>query len=693
MFRKLKKLVPVIVAALSVIVGLGVFETGSRALNPYMPMWEHIPDGEPYVFEDPDNPGTYRLYVYGSHDTRLTDYCGHDLVVWSAPLDDLTDWRYDGVIFESIVNNNADVLFAPDVALKVDEDGNKTYYLYPNNQSYGRNGMVAESDSPIGPFEVCNWKEGSSTSNEGVLGFDPAVFVDDDGRVYGYWGFQESHMAELDPDTMATIKDGCKDLTEEDTGINSCNNNNDVFRFFEASSMRKLKMNGQTKYVFIYSRMSENGEFGLGATNATLAYAYSDTPLGPWTYGGTIVDARSRDVDQNGKTIATYPGGNTHGSIVEVNGQWYIFYHRCINNDQFSRQGTAEPIDVTITDAGEVVISEAEVTSQGLEINGLNPYKKVSAGAMCYGIGSSYVLATYDEEEPGSPVVANRNGGIIGFKYFNFDLPGWQHLTGFDLEIMGKGVDGTITLMIDSPWESSGGTKIGEIEVSANDDRLNITTKHVDLSGFDTLTGKHGLYMVFSGPAGKDICDLYNMQFTGDGIEPTPTPVPSNTPAPATAAPVVPTATPGVNAQAPVPTDVVKVKKGDKFTYKNIKYVVLNATASKATVAVAGTTKKNITKLAIPATVKYSNVSFKVIEIKSNAFAKCKKLKTVLVGKNIIKIGSKAFANCSALKKVTISSTNIKSVGNKVFIGTPKKKSIKLPKSKAKNKVYKKLLK
>ncbi len=39
--------------------------------NPYLPLWEHIPDGEPYVFEDPDQPGKYRVYIYGSHDSRI----------------------------------------------------------------------------------------------------------------------------------------------------------------------------------------------------------------------------------------------------------------------------------------------------------------------------------------------------------------------------------------------------------------------------------------------------------------------------------------------------------------------------------------------------------------------------------------------------------------------------------------------
>ena len=66
--------------------------------NPYLPMWEHIPDGEPYVFEDPDQPGKQRVYIYGSHDSRITDYCGRELVVWSASTDSLSNWRYDGVI-------------------------------------------------------------------------------------------------------------------------------------------------------------------------------------------------------------------------------------------------------------------------------------------------------------------------------------------------------------------------------------------------------------------------------------------------------------------------------------------------------------------------------------------------------------------------------------------------------------------
>ena len=104
-----------------------------------MPLWEHIPDGEPYVFEDPDNPGKQRVYVYGSHDSRITDYCGRELVVWSAPVEDLNHWRYDGEILKVDKNRDgqaisrrglAAVLFAPDVTLVTAPDGTKALVLH-----------------------------------------------------------------------------------------------------------------------------------------------------------------------------------------------------------------------------------------------------------------------------------------------------------------------------------------------------------------------------------------------------------------------------------------------------------------------------------------------------------------------------------------------------------------------------------
>lgn len=128
---------------------------------------------------DPDNPGKYRVYIYGSHDTEVSTYCGRNQVVWSAPVDNLNDWRFDGVIFENVRDANGnllnqegkgDILYAPDVALVVEPNGKKTYYLYPNVQAGGRNGLVAKSDRPDGPFTVTNWSKENPTVTDGVLG-------------------------------------------------------------------------------------------------------------------------------------------------------------------------------------------------------------------------------------------------------------------------------------------------------------------------------------------------------------------------------------------------------------------------------------------------------------------------------------------------------------------------------------------
>ena len=511
----------------------------TQAANPILPMWEYIPDGEPYVFEDPDNPGKFRVYLYGSHDNLVTEYCGRDQVVWSAPIEDLNNWRCDGIIFESrrdangkplYANGQGDVLYAPDVTMKTDADGNKTYYLYPNNQAGGRQGMIAKSSRPDGPFEVCNWSGDDPKLATGDLRFDPAVFVDDDGKVYGYWGFEQSWGAEMDPDNMATVKAGTQAVKD----MIPSNKQDELFRFFEASSMRKIK----DKYVLVYSRWTNDGEFGLPQSNYTLAYAYSDNPLGPFTYGGTIIDGRGRLTTPDGKTIATAtPGGNTHGSIVEINGQWYVFYHRQTGTNEFSRQAMVAPIEVKVTEGpgGKVEISEGEYTSEGFELNGLNPLERHSAGIACYYTGpeparasfpnflftGSYVDALrpkiegydkpYDLRVNHAPVVNNTAGSTVGYKYFNFDNLAGDSNAKLCVNLVPGGIDSTVRIMIDNPVK---GREIGRLDISGS-----LAQEPVELStpvkiGKDSK-GKHALFFVFDSPTkGKSTCTLNNFVFS-----------------------------------------------------------------------------------------------------------------------------------------------------------------------------------
>ncbi len=439
--------------------------------NPYLPLWEHLPDGEPRVFEDPDNPGKYRIYIIGSHDVRFTSYCGPDIRAWSAPVEDLSNWRDEGPIFTYEIEGQWDVMYAPDLVEVKRKDGTKEYYLYPHSRGRNREAMVAKGTRPDGPFTPINMTEdGTRTVPGSIMGFDPAVYIDyitdpndpdyEIGfRAYGYWGFQRSLAGELDQNTMYSLRPGTEAIDyfipasfrygvirdPEGTEYPNVYPDQDLgaFNFFEAASIRKIG----NKYVWVYSGYS-GPDYGVSSTNSALRYAYGDSPLGPWKSGGVLVDSRGPVVAQDGSSLQlTNAGHNTHGSIELINGQWYAFYHKPPRGFGFARQPVVAPVIIkwdekSVADGGKVTIrgydpyaedniwtakdsngneyTGAEVTSEGFHIYGLDPYQYYSAGYACYLSNINTQQDTWDIWDNNMPIANVENGHIIGYKYFGF---------------------------------------------------------------------------------------------------------------------------------------------------------------------------------------------------------------------------------------------------------------------------------
>lgn len=439
-----------------------------QAMNPFLPLDEYIPDGEPHIFGE-------RIYLYGSHDTEGgTRYCAEgNYVCHSAPLDDLSDWRYEGVIFESAQNpyyqkDAFNDLYAPDVV----KGNDGRYYLY-----YGLEGQtatsghnmihVAVSDKPAGKYEHYGFvKNEDGTPYRKYLDDDPAV-MNDDGviRLYHGWSLstvaakahaseRKGHRTPVMPEPgSAEMKYALKpayqmlfNRTDEEImaleeplmGANTVRLKEDMLTiaeephrivpgqydtpkessfyghaFYEASSIRKI--NGI--YYFIYS--SENSN--------ELCYATSKYPDRDFLYRGVIISNGDVGYEGRKKEDRLNMTANNHGSLECVKGQWYIFYHRQTHNSTYSRQACAEPVEI-LEDGS---IRQVQCTSCGLNKGPLLARGTYEAAYACNITNGHMPHATNRIVNADIPYITHdhdihfitniKEETLIGYKYFAFE--------------------------------------------------------------------------------------------------------------------------------------------------------------------------------------------------------------------------------------------------------------------------------
>ncbi|MCQ2522654.1 MAG: family 43 glycosylhydrolase [Lachnospiraceae bacterium] len=439
-----------------------------QIFNPFLPLNEYIPDGEPHVFDG-------RVYIYGSHDREGGyTFCMDDYVTYSADINDLKNWRYEGVIFKASQDPDypqKKYMYAPDV---VRGNDGKYYLYYCMSGDYGVGGYtgsihVAVSDSPKGPFTFLGevkYPDGRTMMD--YVCFDPAA-INDDGEIRLYYGTQydfeeredftlESRYVTSEMDMFGRTKEdilsyldkpeSCKDehcqnqadsimgtvmLTLEDDMLTvkeaphhiipyrTKGTSFEAHPFFEASSMRKV---GNT-YYFVYSSMQ----------NHELCYATSKFPDRGFTFGGTIVSNGDIGFEGRKEKDKHNMTGTTHGSIIQIGEKWYVFYHRLTHKSDYSRQACAQ--EITIAKDGS--IAQVEITSCGL--NGGPLMAKgytypapisciLSNGHMPHGCNS-----IYKESFPNVNHLQNErfiaeicDGTLIGYKYFDM-----QNVSGLRL--------------------------------------------------------------------------------------------------------------------------------------------------------------------------------------------------------------------------------------------------------------------
>lgn len=486
-----------------------------QAFNPFLPLGEYIPDGEPHVFGD-------RLYLFGSHDKEAGEtFCMLDYAGWSAPVEDLSDWQCSGVIYSAKQDPLYDPekmphMYAPDVV----RGNNGKYYLYYCMSGYaGRGGYfnpisVAVCDTPDGKYEYLGVvRNPDGTPLWRYVCFDPTV-INDDGTIRLYYGtsapwldaipfkgIREKAYCQTFGRTMEQLRavpEGisgayCVTLSDDmltaigsptriDTQISGKEYKKHLF--FEASSIRKV----EDTYYFIYS----------STNNHELCYATSKYPDRGFTFRGCIIS--NGDIGYKGradKNRLNHTGTN-HGSIECVNGQWYVFHHRLTHQSDYSRQACAEKI--TILPNGS--IPQVEITSCGLNCSPLKGEGSYPAAICCNLTNGKMRHGTNQKKGYDAPMVTSRNGERFVGNIGNKTLIGYKYFS------LVENTDLTVSVR---------GDFIGTMEVTTAMDALPIASIRVEPSAdwrsFCTkIPVKQGTYPIYFRFSGKGKAEL--LEFT-----------------------------------------------------------------------------------------------------------------------------------------------------------------------------------
>ena len=430
-----------------------------------------MPDGRVWMVtsvDSEDGGGYETMHEYHAFSSAdMVDWIDHGQVLHiddvrvpgSPPADKYALWAPD-----MIYRNGKYYLYYPVRILHSDQqkpDGGRVVTAYLG---------VAVSDHPGRRFTVVNPRI------EGTRGIDPAVFIDDDGEAYLYWG---SHMAARLADTMTELAD---EPVQLEVGTD---------RFMEAVWMNKRDgryyLSYHTKYDWKVRITAENAE-DPDRARSELAWSVGDSPMGPFTYGGTL----NYELGVNVANGPRHPGGDfvpwrltqsNHGGIVEFHGREYLFYHTSAlsswRQDAFAAEGTWTQRSVCIDRIDYT--ADGRIIPVRQTIEGVEPVEIDQPFRIDLPIGEAAEVTGARREGDGLRVL----GGPAVVRFANVDLGSGYYF--FGAARSGSGVKARIEVRLGSP----GGPLAGTVRFGRANDGLGETFLRA-------ASGRHDICLVIA---------------------------------------------------------------------------------------------------------------------------------------------------------------------------------------------------
>lgn len=423
-----------------------------HAQNPIV-QTAYTADPAPLVYND-------KLYLYTSHDEDdSTWFTMNDWKLYST--DDMVNWTEHPtpLSFKTFEWARGDAW----AAQCIERDG-KFYMYVPVTDRKGESAIgVAVADSPYGPFYD---PLGTPLVQADFGNIDPTVFIDDDGQAYLYWGNPNCFYVKLN-----------KDMISYEGGIHAVPMKPESFGRREGNPKRATLYE---EAPWLYRRKGVYYLFYAGGPIPEhLAYATSDSPEGPWKYGGTVMA-------KEGGSFTNHPG------IVDFRGKTYLFYHDaslpggsgftrsvCVREMDFGRDGKVNPV---------------KMVKEGVEkgLKPLCPYRKVEAETIAW---SKRMKSDYNSQV-GVFVTALRNGSYTRVRDVDFGEKApsrilarlsTTHNADIVMEVRLDGLEGQVLAELKVP--RTGGS-----------DRWKLVEKQIP-----QVTGVHDLYFIFKGKAMRNL--------------------------------------------------------------------------------------------------------------------------------------------------------------------------------------------